>query len=412
MGYIVTLGTPIGRNGGVVTAIEPQRVVVEERVLDFYGKEQVNRIVMETPKEGTELGGTGVTMMRWSGVGCGSVRCRLAGCGRVRGLCAAHRCLAGADGSAASPAQTGNQELTETALPAGTRRARGGRPRCPRDQGHRRQRPAGPVREAERAARRGHALRAGATQPAGDRDRRADGVGARPAPSSIAVENPMISEIRVGRDEGKIRLTVALRGDNAPDLHGQRPQRHRRRLPRRAERRYRNRCASNRLHPSRGRTARREVRRPAARRRASRPVARPSPATAESTGTRRAYCGQRSGHRRRHACNSQGVLRAARLARSQGRRRPQRPAPARRRQQAQHRRHRRRARQGHAAPVRRPVGPGARHRPAGAEPRERAGRQRPAHLDGPAACARSAKSCAKRRTPRRPSSRCRSTTSR
>jgi type IV pilus assembly protein PilP len=53
MGYIVSVGTPIGRNGGVVTAIEPQRVVVEERVLDFYGKEQINRIVMETPKEGT-----------------------------------------------------------------------------------------------------------------------------------------------------------------------------------------------------------------------------------------------------------------------------------------------------------------------------------------------------------------------
>jgi Tfp pilus assembly protein PilP len=51
MGYIVTLGTPIGRNGGVVTGIEPERVIVEERVLDFYGKEQVNRIVMETPKE-------------------------------------------------------------------------------------------------------------------------------------------------------------------------------------------------------------------------------------------------------------------------------------------------------------------------------------------------------------------------
>jgi type IV pilus assembly protein PilP len=53
MGFIVTIGTPIGRNGGVVTAIEPQRVVVEERVLDFYGKEQLNRIVMETPKEST-----------------------------------------------------------------------------------------------------------------------------------------------------------------------------------------------------------------------------------------------------------------------------------------------------------------------------------------------------------------------
>ncbi len=51
MGYIVGVGTPIGRNGGVVTGIEPQRVVVEERVLDFYGNEQVSRIVMETPKE-------------------------------------------------------------------------------------------------------------------------------------------------------------------------------------------------------------------------------------------------------------------------------------------------------------------------------------------------------------------------
>jgi Tfp pilus assembly protein PilP len=51
MGYIVGLGTPIGRNGGVVTAIEQDRVIVEEKVLDFYGKEQVNRIVMETPRE-------------------------------------------------------------------------------------------------------------------------------------------------------------------------------------------------------------------------------------------------------------------------------------------------------------------------------------------------------------------------
>jgi Tfp pilus assembly protein PilP len=51
MGYIITLGTPIGSNGGVVTAIEPRRVLVEERVLDFYGREQINRVVMETPKE-------------------------------------------------------------------------------------------------------------------------------------------------------------------------------------------------------------------------------------------------------------------------------------------------------------------------------------------------------------------------
>ncbi len=51
MGYIVSLGTPIGSSGGIVTGIEPQRIIVEERVLDYYGKEQINRIVMETPKE-------------------------------------------------------------------------------------------------------------------------------------------------------------------------------------------------------------------------------------------------------------------------------------------------------------------------------------------------------------------------
>lgn len=51
MGYIVSLGTPIGRSGGVVAGIEPERIIVEERVLDYYGKEQINRIVMETPKE-------------------------------------------------------------------------------------------------------------------------------------------------------------------------------------------------------------------------------------------------------------------------------------------------------------------------------------------------------------------------
>jgi Tfp pilus assembly protein PilP len=51
MGFIVTIGTLIGPNGGQVTAIEPERVVIEEHVTDFYGKEQVNRVVMETPKE-------------------------------------------------------------------------------------------------------------------------------------------------------------------------------------------------------------------------------------------------------------------------------------------------------------------------------------------------------------------------
>jgi type IV pilus assembly protein PilP len=51
MGFIVTPGTPIGRNHGVVTAIEPRRVIVEEKVLDFYGNEQTQRVVLEMPKD-------------------------------------------------------------------------------------------------------------------------------------------------------------------------------------------------------------------------------------------------------------------------------------------------------------------------------------------------------------------------
>ncbi len=51
MGFIVSPGTPIGRHGGIVKAIEPGRVVVEESVLDFYGNRQVNRVVLEMPRE-------------------------------------------------------------------------------------------------------------------------------------------------------------------------------------------------------------------------------------------------------------------------------------------------------------------------------------------------------------------------
>ena len=51
MGYIVMVGTPIGRNNGVVKAIEPRRVIVEERVLDYYGQERTTEVVMEIPTE-------------------------------------------------------------------------------------------------------------------------------------------------------------------------------------------------------------------------------------------------------------------------------------------------------------------------------------------------------------------------
>lgn len=51
MGYIVTIGTPMGPNGGVVTAILPGRIVVEEPVLDYYGKESKHQIVLQVPSD-------------------------------------------------------------------------------------------------------------------------------------------------------------------------------------------------------------------------------------------------------------------------------------------------------------------------------------------------------------------------
>jgi type IV pilus assembly protein PilP len=51
MGYIVTPGTLIGRQSGVVTDVQPRRVIVEETYVDFYGREQVRRAVLEMSDE-------------------------------------------------------------------------------------------------------------------------------------------------------------------------------------------------------------------------------------------------------------------------------------------------------------------------------------------------------------------------
>jgi len=51
MGFVVTPGTRVGRHGGVVAAIEPGRMIVEEKTLDFYGREQLTRQVLEIPQE-------------------------------------------------------------------------------------------------------------------------------------------------------------------------------------------------------------------------------------------------------------------------------------------------------------------------------------------------------------------------
>ncbi len=58
LGYIVTRGTLIGSKGGVIRAIEPRRVVVEEAEVDFYGKRQVHeRELNLTVADGNTEGG-------------------------------------------------------------------------------------------------------------------------------------------------------------------------------------------------------------------------------------------------------------------------------------------------------------------------------------------------------------------
>jgi hypothetical protein len=51
MGFIVSPGTRIGRRRGVVKSIEPRRVIVEEKSMDFYGQEQATEVVLEMPED-------------------------------------------------------------------------------------------------------------------------------------------------------------------------------------------------------------------------------------------------------------------------------------------------------------------------------------------------------------------------
>ena len=52
LGYTVGLGTKIGNQGGVVKTIEPDRVVVEEDFVDFYGEKKKSEIVLRLKPEG------------------------------------------------------------------------------------------------------------------------------------------------------------------------------------------------------------------------------------------------------------------------------------------------------------------------------------------------------------------------
>ena len=52
LGYTVGPGTAIGNAGGVVKSIEPDRVVVEEEFIDFYGEKKKTQVVLRLKPEG------------------------------------------------------------------------------------------------------------------------------------------------------------------------------------------------------------------------------------------------------------------------------------------------------------------------------------------------------------------------
>jgi len=55
-GFSIEVGTKIGRNGGLVVVIEKEKVVIEERRVDFTGKELIDRVELKlrTSKAGAE----------------------------------------------------------------------------------------------------------------------------------------------------------------------------------------------------------------------------------------------------------------------------------------------------------------------------------------------------------------------
>lgn len=54
LGFIVTPGTAIGPNGGVVTAIRPRQMVVEEWQTDVIGQKHKKEFVLELPSDENE----------------------------------------------------------------------------------------------------------------------------------------------------------------------------------------------------------------------------------------------------------------------------------------------------------------------------------------------------------------------
>lgn len=153
-------------------------------------------------------------MMRWSGLG--AARCGIVLLGAVLFGGCRRPAAVPQEPAASAPAQAENQELTETALAPGTTAPSAG---------------ALDVREIKVIEDNGqqglfvkltgppaavtHYVLARPTRLVIDMAG-TGGVGPEMGDQTYAVQNPVISEIRVGRIEGKVRLTVELRGENAP----------------------------------------------------------------------------------------------------------------------------------------------------------------------------------------------------
>ena len=52
LGFTIGVGTRIGNQGGVVKIIDPERVIVEEEFVDFYGEKKKSEIVLRLKPEG------------------------------------------------------------------------------------------------------------------------------------------------------------------------------------------------------------------------------------------------------------------------------------------------------------------------------------------------------------------------
>jgi len=52
LGYTIGIGTKIGNQGGLVKTIDPDRIVVEEDFVDFYGEKKKTEIVLRLKPEG------------------------------------------------------------------------------------------------------------------------------------------------------------------------------------------------------------------------------------------------------------------------------------------------------------------------------------------------------------------------